>query len=102
MPLINLDEPLAYEDAWPSNPGYLNDAACLLGTSQQSARPTHLDSLRDAVSECATRLTIEMSQQPDDGTTGTSSGWIFRDTTQRRETASTDIHLVRSSRVQIH
>src|SRR5580765_4619818 len=101
MSLVNVDEPLAHQDACASNPCRSNVAVYLLGPNQEKTRAPHLYSLRDAVVKSAARLSTVMRQQSTDRAAGASRGWILRETTQGRKHASTNIKSVSSPRVQI-
>src|SRR5437867_1264680 len=101
MPLVNLDEPLAHEDACASNPRRLNVAVCLLGPNQENTRAPHLYSLRDAVAKSTARRSTVVRQQSSDRAAGASRRWVLRDATQGRKHASTNVNTVSSPRVQI-
>src|SRR5215470_10526522 len=92
--LVEVKEPLAYEDACASDPRCLNDTIFLFRTSDQSTRPPHLDALRNPPSKTSIRLRIVVREQSGQCTVRASSRWIFRYATQRCEHPRTNVKTV--------
>src|SRR5215510_6220626 len=70
--------------------------------SDECARSAHLDSLRNEPTETPVRLFTIVSEQPGECAIRASGRWIFRDTAQRCEHASTNVKTVAGVRVKVH
>src|SRR5262249_16026415 len=100
--LVEVNEPLANQDACASNVRCLNDAVLLFRTSNQRTRSAHLDPLCDAPNKAAVRLSIVVSEQSGQRAISASGRWVFRNAAQWRKHASTNVKTVVGVCVQIH
>src|SRR5262249_32615959 len=99
--LIKCDKTLGHPDTSSADPSRSDDAVRLLSPCLKPTRPTHFTSLSNLVPVVPARLFIMVGKQSGHCAPCTAGGWVFRDTTERSEHASANIHTVVGPRVGI-
>src|SRR6185312_13067921 len=76
--LVEVNRPFADQDGGASDPRRLDDTILLFRTSDQCARPPHLNSLGDSPAETPVAVLVVVSQKSGESTVSAASSWVFR------------------------